>query len=93
MANNIALVIRREFLERVKKKSFIITTILMPVLMLAMMAAPALIMMVSGSEERDSPRLRSDRSRRIRCAVYPGRNDGRQGHSASLHQRIIVDVA
>ena len=53
MANNIALVIRREFLERVKKKSFIITTILMPVLMLAMMAAPALIMMVSGSEERD----------------------------------------
>lgn len=53
MANNIMLVIRREFLERVKKKSFIITTILMPVLMLAMMAAPALIMMVSGSEERD----------------------------------------
>ena len=53
MANNISLVIRREFLERVKKKSFIITTILMPVLMLAMMAAPALIMMVTGSEERD----------------------------------------
>lgn len=53
MANNISLVIRREFLERVKKKSFIITTILMPVFMLAMMAAPALIMMVTGSEERD----------------------------------------
>ncbi len=52
MANNISLVIRREFLERVKKKSFIITTILMPVFMLAMMAAPALIMMVTGSEER-----------------------------------------
>lgn len=52
MANNILLVIRREFLERVKKKSFIITTILMPVFMLAMMAAPALIMMVTGSEER-----------------------------------------
>ena len=53
MANNISLVIRREFLERVKKKSFIITTILMPVFMLAMMAAPALIIMVTGSEERD----------------------------------------
>ena len=52
MANNISLVIRREFLERVKNKSFIITTILMPVFMLAMMAAPALIMMVAGSEER-----------------------------------------
>ena len=52
MANNISLVIRREFLERVKKKSFIITTILMPVFMLAMMAAPALIMVVTGSEER-----------------------------------------
>ena len=42
--SNISIIIEREYLERVKKKSFIFTTILMPVLMLALMALPALIM-------------------------------------------------
>ena len=45
--SNISLNIQREFNERVRKKSFIITTILMPVLMLALMVAPALIMRFS----------------------------------------------
>ncbi len=52
MASKIALIIRREFLERVNKKSFIITTLLMPLFMLALMAAPALIIAYSGSEEK-----------------------------------------
>ena len=34
----------REYMDRVKKKSFIITTILMPMLMLVLMALPAIIM-------------------------------------------------
>lgn len=42
--SKIGIVIEREYMERVKKKSFIITTILMPVLMLVIMALPALIM-------------------------------------------------
>ena len=50
MSSKTAIVIRREYLERVKKKSFIITTILMPVLMLAMMALPALLVNVNISE-------------------------------------------
>lgn len=36
--SKIGIIIEREYLERVKKKSFIFTTILMPVLMLALMA-------------------------------------------------------
>lgn len=52
MNKNISLVIQREFLERVSKKSFIITTILMPVLMLALMATPALIMAFAGNEAK-----------------------------------------
>ncbi len=44
MNSNINLVIAREYRERVAKKSFLITTILMPLLMLALMVAPALIM-------------------------------------------------
>ena len=53
MATKIGIIIGREFKERVHKKSFIITTLLMPLFMLAMMAAPALIMTMSKSETRD----------------------------------------
>ncbi|MCM1077658.1 MAG: ABC transporter permease [Bacteroides sp.] len=42
--SNIGIVIEREYMERVKKKSFIITTILMPILMLVLMALPAILM-------------------------------------------------
>lgn len=52
MKSNIGLIIRREYLERVSKKSFIITTILTPVLMVALMCAPALIMMMSTPETK-----------------------------------------
>ncbi len=49
MTSNISLVIRREYLERVSKKSFIITTLIMPVLMLLLSAAPALMMELGSS--------------------------------------------
>ena len=52
MANNIGIIIGREFNERVRKKSFIITTLLMPILMIALMAAPALIMEFSQGDEK-----------------------------------------
>ncbi len=42
----------REFRERVYKKSFILTTILMPILMLALMAAPSLVMMYGRGETK-----------------------------------------
>lgn len=44
MKSNINVIIAREFRERVVKKSFILTTLLMPVLMIIMMALPALVM-------------------------------------------------
>lgn len=49
---NLYLIIRREFLERVARKSFIITTILMPLIMIGVMITPALIMVFSGPEEK-----------------------------------------
>nr|MDE6321695.1 ABC transporter permease [Muribaculaceae bacterium] len=52
MNSNIWLVIRREFLERVTKKSFIITTLLMPIIMLALMVAPAAIMSLNTSDAK-----------------------------------------
>lgn len=52
MKSNIGIIISREFSERVAKKSFLITTLLMPVFMLLMMAAPALIMTFSTPSER-----------------------------------------
>ncbi len=47
MANSLGLIIEREYFERVKRKSFIITTILVPIFLLAMMALPTLILIFS----------------------------------------------
>ena len=46
--SKIGIIISREYKERVRKKSFIITTLLMPVFMLAMYLAPTLIMTKGG---------------------------------------------
>ena len=43
MKSKIGIIIGREFNARVKKKSFIITTLLPPLLMLALRFAPMLI--------------------------------------------------
>ncbi len=50
--SNVPIIIRREFNERVRKKSFIVSTLLMPLLMLALMAAPALVMQFSRGGEK-----------------------------------------
>lgn len=51
--NKIKIIIAREFNERVRNKSFIITTILMPVLMILMMAAPTLMMLFATGDEKE----------------------------------------
>ncbi len=52
MNSNLYLIIRREYLERVRRKSFIITTILMPVFMAALMVMPAIVMIMAGPESK-----------------------------------------
>lgn len=50
--SNTSLIIKREYLERVNKKSFIVTTILVPILMLGMMLLPSLIIMFAEGEQK-----------------------------------------
>ena len=67
---NISLIIGREYRERVYKKSFIFTTILMPLFMILIGAAPTLIMEFADTETRQitvvdesgivAPQLESD---------------------------------
>ena len=52
MKSKIGIIIGREFNERVRKKSFIITTLLTPLLMLGLMVAPALLAEYSGNEQK-----------------------------------------
>lgn len=52
MDSKTSIIIGREYMERVSKKSFLITTFLMPVLMLGLMLVPVLIAMFSESENR-----------------------------------------
>ena len=51
--NKIGIIIAREFNERVRKKSFIITTLLMPLLMIGLMAAPTLMMLFAKGEQKE----------------------------------------
>ena len=48
----IYLIVAREFTERARKKSFIVTTLLMPLFMIGMMVAPSLMMLYGGSEQK-----------------------------------------
>lgn len=50
--NQTFLIIKREYLTRVKRKSFIITTILMPLIFVALMALPTVIAAMSGPENK-----------------------------------------
>lgn len=52
MNSKLSTIISREYLERVKRKSFIISTILMPVFMVALMLMPALIAIFATPEEK-----------------------------------------
>lgn len=63
MSSKTAIIISREYKERVQKKSFIITTILMPLFMLAMMVVPVLIATMTGHS--DAEILVIDRSGKI----------------------------
>ena len=47
--SQIGIIIGREFNERVRKKTFIITTILVPLLLVAAMAVPALLMLYTST--------------------------------------------
>lgn len=50
MNGNLGIVIRREYMERVSKKSFILTTIFVPLLMVGFMILPALLMSLHESD-------------------------------------------
>lgn len=51
--NKIGLIVEREFTERVRKKSFIITTLLTPLFMIALMVAPSIMMLKGGSSTKN----------------------------------------
>ena len=84
----IGIIIAREFNERVRKKSFIITTILMPLLMIGMMAAPTLMMLFAKGEQKElivlddsgviAPRLAGDEElvfKSLECSLEDARAD------------------
>lgn len=50
MKSALSIIISREYLERVKRKSFIISTLLIPIVMVGLMFAPALIMIFNEPE-------------------------------------------
>ena len=51
--NKIGLIVEREFAERVRKKSFIVSTLLTPLFMIAMMVLPSVMMMKGNSDTKN----------------------------------------
>ena len=49
---NFFLIVRREYRERVRTKRFIITTLLTPIFMIAMMVLPTVMMMLGGDDSK-----------------------------------------
>ena len=70
MKSALSIIISREYLERVKRKSFIVSTLLVPIFMLLIMVAPAAMMLMSTPESKNiaviddsgviAPRLRGN---------------------------------
>lgn len=50
--NKIALIAKREYLQRVKTKSFILSTLLMPLLMIGLTLTPMFLMRVQTGEQK-----------------------------------------
>ena len=53
MSNKIGLIVEREFSERVRKKSFIVSTLLTPLFMIAMMVLPSILMLKGNSDTKN----------------------------------------
>ncbi|MBD5214057.1 MAG: ABC transporter permease [Bacteroidales bacterium] len=53
MKSKIGIIIAREYLQRVRKKSFIITTIATPILLLVLMCLPAILMNVNMTSAKE----------------------------------------
>ncbi len=53
MSNKIGLIVEREFSERVRKKSFIVSTLLTPLFMIAMMVLPSVLMLKGNSDTKN----------------------------------------
>lgn len=51
--SKIGLIISREYIQRVRKRAFILTTLLTPILMLLVVAAPLALSVMSGSSQRE----------------------------------------
>ena len=51
--SQVGIIIAREFNERVRKKSFILTTLLVPLLMVGLMTLPTLLIIYSGSDTKE----------------------------------------
>ena len=65
----IYLIVSREYLERVRKKSFIIVTLLMPLFMIGLMVAPSLMMLYGGKSEQKRIMV-VDRSGMVASRLY-----------------------
>ncbi len=79
--SKISLIIAREYNQRVKKRTFILTTLLMPILMAALMIIPGVLMMMDNAPKREvvvidptgqiAPKMQSQEKLTITATTLP----------------------
>ena len=91
---NIWLILRREYLERVRTKSFIVSTLLLPAVMIALMVRPSKLAMLKASGTRRLAVVcaNADFARAVQSQLEAKKRDGDQLDSSPRYQVEIVST-
>ena len=80
----------REFTERVRKKSFIISTLLMPIFMIGLMVAPSLMMLYNTGDQKqivviDKSGMVADKLQSSDEVIFISQPDMEKGEACSIY--------
>ncbi len=84
--NKLWLIIKREYLTRVKKKSFILITLISPLILVALMTLPALLMVFASGDEQKSVAVIDD------SGIFTGSIDSNERVDFALESAALEDL-
>jgi len=84
--NKLWLIIKREYLTRVKKKSFILITLISPLILVALMTLPALLMVFASGDEQKSVAVIDD------SGIFTGSIDSNERVNFALESAALEDL-
>jgi len=84
--NKLWLIIKREYLTRVKKKSFILITLISPLILVALITLPALLVVFAGGDEQKSVAVIDD------SGIFTGSIESNERVDFALESAALEDL-